>query len=167
MLETSEQKAALIRAVADDWPAHRTFVETGTACGDLCVALADRFDRVVSIERDVEYFRSAHRRCSHLPNVTIQMGDSADVLGYVVPAVDKAIYWLDAHEIVEDGTSALAGELGHLSTARRRPVILVDDVRLLRDEKGWVSRATLDVWARTYGYRPPVYADDVARVFPK
>jgi predicted O-methyltransferase YrrM len=58
----SKGKSKLISGIAEQWPRHRTFVETGSACGDQVLLLAERFDRLVTIEMDADYFQSAQHR---------------------------------------------------------------------------------------------------------
>lgn len=162
----SEGKAALIRSVADEWPDHRVFVETGSACADLPLALQDRFDRIVTIERDDEYYASAANRMLPYPHVQVIHADSAEVLGDVLAEVGPAVIWLDAHEISDEPQSALKAELVHIAHASDKHVVLIDDSRFMADARGWVSPEGLIEWARHYGYEFEGISSDVARLYP-
>lgn len=166
-LLSSDGKADLIRDVASEWPTHFTFVETGTACGDLPLRLAPDFEHIVTIEMDPDYFASASIRLRPYRHIMPMLGDSAELLGPVLAANGPAIVFLDAHEVADAGDSALAAELAAIAHAPIPPVVLVDDARLCADARGWVSVDTMIGWADTHNYRWLGVASDIARMVPE
>ncbi len=112
-----------------------TLVETGTYRGDMIAAVADRFDRCVTIELSVDLWRGACERFRSLPGVACLNGDSAVVLAGVVAEIEgPALFWLDAH--TSGGDTAHAGRdpiHEELRTIFARGgsghVVLIDDAR--------------------------------------
>jgi hypothetical protein len=164
----SDGKAAVIRSYAQRFPDHRVMVETGTACGDLPFLLSADFDRIVTIEADVTYWRAAKRRLAPFEHITVRRGDSADMLRLVVNRLAHApcIFWLDAHEIIEDGHSALLAEMATLEAEPPHHVILVDDARLCTGRKGWPTIDQITTWASFAGYEFEGVEDDIVRMVP-
>jgi len=162
----SAAKADLIRNVARQHPDRRTFVETGTAVADLPHALQGDFDRIVTIEMLTENYLSAANRMLPFPHVQVIHGDSGLILGDVLAKLGPCIIFLDGHEIADAGQSALRQEMVHVAHAPSKAVVLIDDARLLTEERGWMSRQELGQWAKSYGYHSPVIVDDVMHLDP-
>ena len=113
------------------------FVESGTFHGETVAAVANRFDRVLSIELDGRLWENAVQRFRAQPQVTIMQGDSGEVLAHALARFDgPCLFWLDGH--YSGGTTAKAERntpiLAELQAIRRymNPyhVILIDDARL-------------------------------------
>src|SRR5204862_6178058 len=76
----------------------RVFVETGTFAGEMIAAVADRFDRVISIELDAAWHAKAVERFGARAGMTLLHGDSGVRLREVlVSLAEPALFWLDAH----------------------------------------------------------------------
>lgn len=169
MLLDSDGKAATIAATAARYPQVRAFVETGTAIGDLPLRCAGRFDRIVTIEADDDYYTSAVHRLADFEHVHVVHGDSGQMLGQVLDDIAQpCVIWLDAHEIADDGHAAMVAELEHITAAVEqgvRHVVLVDDARLCRGRKGWSTLPELEQWAAGHAYSYQV-ADDIVRLLP-
>ena len=164
------QKSDVIRSYAERYPDHRTFIETGTAFGDQCLALADVFDRIISIEFLDTHFEAARERTAHLDNVEVLLGDSGRLIEGVLAAWDgPAIIFLDAHEVVDNGSAAMNAEMNRIAKdiaiTKRRHVVLIDDIRLCNGKKGWTTPGLIKEWADIHGYHFEV-TDDIARLTP-
>jgi glycosyltransferase involved in cell wall biosynthesis len=113
-------------------------VETGTFKGDTAAALQGSFDRIISIELSQELWAEAAKRFADQPHVQILQGDSAEQLHTLSPELQSknALYWLDAHWCVADGTAGelsqcpLLQELQAIDRLNNGSVVLIDDARL-------------------------------------
>lgn len=77
---------------------YRTFIETGTYFGNTTAAVADVFDRCITIEYDETLYQHALAKFGGRSNVTVYHGDSGVLMGEIVPTLtEPAIFWLDAH----------------------------------------------------------------------
>ena len=133
----------------------RVFVETGTFAGDTIEAVADRFDRVYSIELDPQWHRRAVERFKDRPTVTLLQGDSGARLREVVASLtEPALFWLDAHY---SGPMTARGALdspivSELDTIRAHPVrghvVLIDDMRDFTGTGGYPTVAAVVEWIR-------------------
>jgi hypothetical protein len=109
----------------------RTFVETGTFKGETIAAVADAFDRRITIELSTELWRKARER---LPGVECLLGDSSAVLKHIVPLLNNpALFWLDAHasggDTIDSGVGPIFEELQTIFASGKPHVILIDDAR--------------------------------------
>ncbi len=164
----ADGKADLIRDVAGRWPEMVTFVETGTAIGDLAARLHPEFDQVLTIEFAEDYYQSALNRLMGIPKVRVLKGDSGKLLGPVLAAVDQpCVIWLDAHEIADDGHAAMVEEMVAIAHSPHMHVVLVDDARLCSGRKGWMTLDQIQDWAHAYGYFYDGVTDDVVRLYPR
>lgn len=126
-----------------DW-VRRVFVETGTdKGGGVEMALAAGAEQVLSIELNPLLAADAMRRFADDSRVTVLCGDSAALLGEVLAGLDEpALVWLDAHEVLSDavprGPAPVLQELAALAAAPRRDhAVLIDDIRVFREESPW------------------------------
>ena len=87
-------------------------IETGTFLGDTTAFLAERCDRVTTIELDPGLAARARDRFSHRVGVTVLEGDSGKLLEAVLAGVDEpALFWLDGHfSGVHEGVQTARGE---------------------------------------------------------
>jgi hypothetical protein len=84
---------------------YTTVVETGTFKGTTTLRLAERFDRVYTVEIDERLYKMAANKFASKKkdNIVALLGDSREVLGTLVPELcadgkaDKVVFWLDAH----------------------------------------------------------------------
>jgi hypothetical protein len=133
----------------------RVLVETGTFAGDMIDAVADRFDRVVSIELDPGWYAAAVRRFQARPSVTLLQGDSGVRLQEVLASLSEpALFWLDAHY---SGPMTARGALDspivqELESVHAHPVaghvVLIDDIRDFNGTGGYPTGAALIDWIR-------------------
>lgn len=117
-------------------------------------ALRADFAKVVSIELHAKWVEKARRLLSPFMDrgrLEVIQGDSATVdLAALVPADARAVFFLDAHldaNIPEAEAATrpcpLLEELASIKThARNDHVILVDDVRLLKQPRPWGDSMT-------------------------
>jgi len=163
----SPGKAEVIRYYAARYPTHTIFVETGTGFGEQPAALADDFNFIYSIEALKTHYAAARDRLADLLHVKIIFGDSGSLIGGVLAeADDNCIIFLDAHEIADDGHAAMEMEMAAIAASPFRHVILIDDVRLCRGRKGWLSLNEIKNWAEDNGYNFEGIDDDIARLVP-
>lgn len=163
----SDGKAAVIRDTADSFPGIQSFVETGSATGELPWLIHHKFDRVVTIEQDADLYESAMNRLLPYPKVRVIHGDSGALLGPVLAALDElCVIWLDAHSLVRGGPSALTDEMHAIACDARKHVILIDDARLCNGRKGWMKLSEIEGWCRGRGYEHRGVEDDIVRIVP-
>jgi hypothetical protein len=111
------------------------FFETGTLLGETTAWAADRFERVFTVERAVEFFTVAEARFSDNPRVRTLLGDSREHLKQLVPSLPVTMFWLDAHwsgdvTAGEDDECPLLDEIALVADALDRHFVLIDDARL-------------------------------------
>jgi len=111
------------------------FVETGTLLGETVAAVADLFDRCVTIELSRSLWERASNALASRTNVSCLWGDSSVVLPKVLLHIESpALFWLDAHasagETTHSGRDPIFDELAAIySHPVKRHVILIDDAR--------------------------------------
>ncbi|MDX2259999.1 MAG: hypothetical protein NW205_13925 [Hyphomicrobiaceae bacterium] len=116
----------------------RTLVETGTFKGDTPANLANRFDRIVTIELSDELWRAAADRLAAYPHIEALQGSSDVRLGERAAslATTPTLYWLDAHWCIAEGTAGetsqcpLLREIAAIGRLEANSVIAIDDARL-------------------------------------
>ena len=94
-------------------------VETGTYLGHGTKVLAETFNRVYSIELDLENYTTAKVNLAHYNNVELFLGNSSDVLRSILPQIDSpTLFWLDAHYMGNDATDwENSSWKGHIKTS--------------------------------------------------
>ena len=75
------------------------FIETGTYAGITAEWASKHFFQVHTIEQSEEYFSLAEKRLLNLPNVTMYLNDSRNILPYITGYVNGrgVLFYLDAH----------------------------------------------------------------------
>ena len=127
----------LVRELAQALPLS-TFVETGTFEGLAVQTVRTFFDTLYTVELSDQYFASAAERFGNDPAVHVCHGNSPLFLERLAPVLKdtSALYWLDAHWCMADGTLAdvpqcpLLGELEAIESLNAQSVLLIDDARL-------------------------------------
>jgi len=122
----------------------KTLVETGTLHGDMCHAMRDRFDKIITIELNDQFYHEAVERFRNTPHITPLHGDSGVVIKEVLDTLDEpALFWLDGHYSAGNTARAdldtpVSQELEHILAHRVRDhVILIDDARNFIGENGY------------------------------
>jgi hypothetical protein len=132
------------------------FVETGTYLGGaISIALECEFETIYSIdisnlhkERNLQLFKNS----IELDKVKLLYGDSIDVLPNVIESINDtpSVFWLDAHfDVFSDKCgkykTPILHELKCISNSETKDhVILIDDVRLFKNNVEWAISVTLD-----------------------
>jgi hypothetical protein len=159
----------------------RRMIETGTYRGDACAALAERFDRIDTIELDRRLHRTALQRFRG-SNVAVHHGDSRKVLPQLLSGVtEPTLFWLDGHQSGPEtaaGPCPLLAEimltLAHAWHQNLKHVILIDDARCLAGQPShhewkhysdYPSMEWIEMQAKVAGYSTTL-ADDVLRLVP-
>jgi hypothetical protein len=153
-------KQAVLREYAQQH-ALRTLIETGTFRGDMCFALRNDFDSIITIELSERFHEIASFRLRRFAHIELLLGDSAQVLPRVLERLTSpALFWLDGH--YSGGITAQAALdtpiLAELRPLLEHPikghVVLIDDARLfdgtndypkLDDLQRWVHELNLDM----------------------
>lgn len=111
------------------------FIETGTYMGATTAIAAQVFSNVHSIELSENLYNRAVEMFKNNKNVTLHLGDSAQVLPVISPKLkEKSLYWLDGH--FSGGITALGNQtcpaLIEIEAVKgvKDAIILIDDVRL-------------------------------------
>jgi hypothetical protein len=154
-----------------------TFVETGTAHGDLTAhAARSHYDLVHTIEMQQEYYDFAKAKLSRFPYVFCHLGNSSDVLPKIVAELDgaSAVYFLDAHysgpgTARADVDTPIVEELNTIGKGRN--VIIIDDARLFGgmafhtvDFVDYPDVELLEEWAENNDYSFSFVHDDFVLV---
>ena len=107
-----------------------TFVETGTYRAETALWAARLFDLVFTIEKDETLYRAALKHGNNTSNLHCFLGDSPEVLKNILPYVENAIFWLDAHPMGDpEAVSPVLRELDVIARDYGTPaVMLIDDV---------------------------------------
>jgi hypothetical protein len=158
-----------------------TFVETGTAHGDLTAyAASNHYDLVHTIEMQQEYYDFAKAKLSRFPYVFCHLGNSSEVLpkvvdelvsqGHIEGVPNPVVYFLDAHY---SGPGTAQGDVDtpiveELNTIGKGPnVIIIDDARLFGgmayhtdDFMDYPHVDTLEAWAKDNDYSFSFTDDD-------
>jgi FkbM family methyltransferase len=134
----------------------RCFVETGTCEGVTARAMAERFERVITVELDPASHRRSASRLAAQPNVRCLLGDSVQQLAPILREIDqRAVVWLDAHwsgghTAKGDVECPVLAELAAIYAHRPDHVVLIDDFRLFlspppppHDPREWPSFAVI------------------------
>lgn len=150
----------------------QVLVESGTYLGDTVEAMRDEFDEIHSIELSPALFYRATTRFATVENVHLHHGDSAEVMGQVVPKLDRsALFWLDGH--YSGGETAhselrtpVVGELeAILMEGGKGHVVLVDDARLFTGRNDYPTLTSLKAMVREQWPRAAfTIRDDIIRI---
>ena len=111
----------------------KLFVETGTFQGDSLRWASQHFELVWTVEINAQYQAEAKAKVGPLPNVQFVLGNSAERLARICPALSgPALFWLDAHAGAgffgnADDCPLLAELDACLVQARAEHCILIDD----------------------------------------
>ena len=113
-----------------------TVVETGTCYGSTTLWLSKHFDRVFTIENNMEYLSVAQKRLREegCTNVKTEFGDSGEVLYPVLmenKVMDNTLIFLDAHWA---NHCPLKQELEAIHFAGIKPVIAIHDFKVPNEE---------------------------------
>lgn len=151
-----------------------TLIETGTYYGEMIAAVANRFQRIYSIELDPRLAKLAQQRFRGNPRVEIIEGDSQSVVPQLLNRIDqRCLWWLDA------GYCGWVGEIGDpnrlgsemnsiLADRRYDHVILMDDADGVNGEGG--SPTLEELIAATYANYPGrqvEVANNIIRITPR
>jgi len=112
------------------------FVEAGTHRGESARKAASLFERVITIEKNSNFFDISRLELSGINNVTCYHGCTRDHVTAHLSESDRTLFWLDAHWSGE-GTSGEDDECPILDELRQIIsknldvfAILIDDARL-------------------------------------
>lgn len=157
----------------------RDFVETGTYEGNTTAWAAKYFPQVTTIELSEKYHRAAVARFASQPTIRPMQGNSAAVLGEIVPTLTTpSLFWLDAHWSGLDTAGRevecpLLEEMALLNAASAEHTVLVDDARLFcapppRPHRAaqWPDLCTTVAALRDGGRRHVVLFEDVFVAVP-
>jgi len=143
-------------------------IETGTFKGKSAKRLSTVAEHVISIESDRSFYEKALKWSSKFENLSLRHGDSAALIGSVLPAAQiNCLIWLDAH--FSGGNTAgelqpcpLLSELLQVLPSRSasNSIILVDDSRGLIGTAGWPLLSDLIGLLREYEFSS-IIIDDV------
>ncbi len=111
------------------------FFETGTLLGNTTAWAAERFERVITVERATEFFNLAKARFVDNPRISTLFGDSRTHMRQLAPTLPTTMFWLDAHwsgdvTAGEDDECPLLGEIEAIAQDLDRHFVMIDDARL-------------------------------------
>ena len=106
----------------------KTIVETGTCLGSSTIFFAKNFEKVVTIESNLEYQSIAIARCQNelIDNIEFLLGDSSKILSDVLVKLgsETVMLFLDAHW---GNNCPLLAELDQIEKSEVMPVIAIHD----------------------------------------
>lgn len=124
------------------------FVETGTYLGDSAIVASETFKQVHTIELSDNLYQRAIERFKDNPKIRCYLGDSADVMRKLVPALSgRVLFWLDGHysggiTSSGKGNTPILSELEAIGLLpSKEAVILIDDLRLFQYPKSGFKTA--------------------------
>lgn len=128
------------------------FIETGSHLGDgVSVAFDHGFQEIHSIDMSPKAIEICQTRFQFCKNVTMHLGNSAEVLPSLLSTIDKPVtFWLDAHAMTktEEKTSKdicpILSELECILKFPHKSYLLVDDMWLFRKKK-WKGISDKDI----------------------
>jgi hypothetical protein len=114
------------------------FIETGTYQGGTTEAASNIFERVFSIEFSEHWYDYTKERLAAVKNIQLFFGDTRAKLPEIMPQIDNAILWLDAHwcsnhSFGEEDQCPILEELDIINSFEKinqNIFILIDDARL-------------------------------------
>lgn len=110
-----------------------TFCETGTYHGETAAIVSDYFDRVVTVENNMEFFKIAQNRLKDINNCELYFGNSPEIIQDRFEGNDnKVFFFLDAHWY---DYLPLLDELSVIKEKCISPVIAIHDF-YVPDENG-------------------------------
>lgn len=122
----------------------QVFVETGTYLGDTIWSMKNLFSEIHSIELGEGLAQEAQKRFSRYRHIHIHQGDSASILPNLLENIPKpTLFWLDAHysEGITVGSDEHLPLMAEIKTILEHwqsgSVILIDDARLMGQQKGY------------------------------
>lgn len=150
-------------------------VETGTYRGEMTEALHDHFNKIYSIELSEKYARNAQRYFRGSKKVKIIQGDSGDVIGELIKAIDQpTLFWLDGHYSADDTAKGVKStpimeELDHILRAEdMHHVILIDDARAFGKSEDYPTMDELKSFITSLRKNVEIFTeDDIIRILPK
>ncbi len=139
----------------------KVLIETGTYRGDMLEAQKKNFDKLYSVELNMDFWENAKKRFKNDSHITLLQGDSGEVLPKLVPTIDQStLFWLDGHYC--GGVTALSkiecpiyAEIDTVFKSNKDHVMLIDDARWFKGERdyptspNWCPGAT--VWLNYHG----------------
>jgi len=153
----------------------RVLVETGTYFGDTLYALRNDFDRLISIELDLELYKAALTRFRPFKNIENLHGDSGERIHEVVAGLkERAIFWLDGH--FSGGITATAEEetpiSNELDAILRHPIrdhiVLIDDARCFGTDPNYPTIEQLREFLQRKSPRSQITIEnDIIRILPQ
>lgn len=106
----------------------KTIVETGTCLGSSTIFFAKNFEKVITIESNLEYQSIAIARCQKegINNVEFLLGDSSKILldSLTKLGTETVMFFLDAHW---GDNCPLIAELQQIEKSEVMPVIAIHD----------------------------------------
>lgn len=170
---TSEERCEILESYARTYKL-KNFVESGSADGDTCEALAHLFDHAYTIEIVPTVQARTARRLSVFPQVECFLGDSTDILPGILGKLDgPALFWLDGHycgslEARAEKDTPVKEEIELILATGVPHVILVDDSRLFGMDPAY---PTIE-WVREVATSQPIeftfsYISDIMRIAPR
>lgn len=110
-----------------------TFVETGTKEGWMIEMVANRFEKIYSIELDESLYQRAREHFKNEKHIKLLHGDSAIEIRKILSEINEpTLFWLDAHNsgMITAGNSPIIRELEAIFTHPiKNHTVLIDDAR--------------------------------------
>ena len=115
----------------------KVFVETGTFRGETAEWASLEFEKVYSVEANLQIYDSTRAKLGGIPNLTLAHGESPTFLHALLgELVAPMVVWLDAHWCAsaetfgQENECPLLAELDALSESKCENFVLIDDARL-------------------------------------
>lgn len=110
-----------------------TFCETGTYHGATAEIISKYFDKVITIENNIDFFNIAQQKLKNIDNCTLYFGNSPDIMReHIEENNDRVFFFLDAHWY---NYLPLLDELKVIKEKNIKPIIAIHDF-YVPDENG-------------------------------
>ncbi|MBK5720825.1 hypothetical protein JGH11_08060 [Dysgonomonas sp. Marseille-P4677] len=149
----------------------KNLIETGTYLGDMIWAQRKNFQKIYSIELNMQLADKAQKRFKKYKYIHILQGDSGIVLYQLVPEMkDRTIFWLDGH--YSSGITARGNkdcpiyeELQAIFDSGPDHILLIDDARCFIGQSDYPTIEELSATIRAQRPNSQIEVkDDIIRV---
>jgi hypothetical protein len=146
------------------------FIEAGTFEGRMPEALQYQFNKIYSIELNIDHYLNAKEKFYKFENISVIKGESSEQLPVILAEINApALIWLDTHAWLEKGLEEISilKELKAILCSDQSHIILINDARLFNAKQHYPSLIGLRNFIK--GIKPDSHFEvenDIIKVIP-